>query len=60
LEIHFYSGAGTGLYGGPTLILADGEVVPVPEPSTWIAAGLALSGLLFAQHQRLRRAISRR
>jgi fibronectin-binding autotransporter adhesin len=53
LEIHFYSGAGTGLYGGPTLILLDGEVVPVPEPSTWVAAGLAFVALAFTQRRRL-------
>jgi fibronectin-binding autotransporter adhesin len=52
LEIHFYTGAGTGLYGDPTLILADGEVVPVPEPSTWIGSALACAGLVFMQRRR--------
>jgi autotransporter-associated beta strand protein len=52
LEIHFYSGAGTGLYGGPTAILANGEVVPIPEPSTWVAGGLAFSGLLLIHRRR--------
>jgi autotransporter-associated beta strand protein len=59
LEIHFYSGAGTGLYGGPTAILANGEVVPIPEPSTWVAGGLAFSGLLLIHRRRLFRLLKR-
>jgi fibronectin-binding autotransporter adhesin len=30
------------------------EVVPVPEPSTWIGAALALGAVVFAQRRRLR------
>ena len=40
-EIQFYSGAGTGAFATGAVILADGEIVPVPEPSTWAAAALA-------------------
>jgi autotransporter-associated beta strand protein len=54
-SISFYSGAGTGFLGtggfAPDL---DGEVVPVPEPSTWIGAALALAALGFTQRKRLR------
>ena len=45
-QISFYSGAGTGFLGSATWGSdLDGEVVPlapVPEPSTWIAAALAV------------------
>jgi hypothetical protein len=31
-QVQFYSGNGTGLYSGPTVILSDGEVVPTGVP----------------------------
>jgi hypothetical protein len=52
LEIRFFSGAGTGLYGGPTAILGTGEVVPIPEPSTWLAAALAVGVVGYSQRRR--------
>ena len=39
-QVEFFSGAGTGDLGS-AIILADGEIVPIPEPSTWVAAALA-------------------
>ncbi len=42
-DIMFYSGQGTGLYAGPSIILADGEVTAAPEPSAW--AGLSFTAL---------------
>jgi autotransporter-associated beta strand protein len=52
LNIQFYSGNGTGAYGAGALILANGEVAPVPEPSTYIVGILALSVLGYHQHRR--------
>jgi autotransporter-associated beta strand protein len=55
-SISFYSGAGTGFLGtGGFAPDMDGEVVPVPEPSTWIGALLALGAIGFAQRKRFRR-----
>jgi autotransporter-associated beta strand protein len=42
-DVQFFSGAGTGAYTAGAIILADGEIVPVPEPSTWAASALALA-----------------
>jgi autotransporter-associated beta strand protein len=55
LDFQFYSGAGTGAYGAGAIILATGEVVPIPEPSTWIAGALVFGTLLISQRQRLAR-----
>jgi autotransporter-associated beta strand protein len=52
LEIQFYSGSGTGAYGAGALILANGEVVPVPEPSTYLAALLALGTVAYHRPRR--------
>jgi autotransporter-associated beta strand protein len=51
-EIQFLNPAGfsAGTYGA--MILANGEVVPIPEASTWLAAGLALGVIGFMQGRR--------
>lgn len=46
LDIHFYSGSGTGAYAAGAMILANGEVVPVPEVRTFLPGLLALFVLL--------------
>ena len=52
-QFQFYSGNGTGAYTPGALILADGEVVaPIPEPSTWIGAALALAAIGWTQRKR--------
>ena len=35
------------------------EVVPVPEPSTWIGAGLAFGAIVISQRKRVRRLLAR-
>lgn len=58
-QISFYSDAGTTFLGtGAWGTDLDGEVVPtaVPEPSTWIGAGLALAAIGFMQRRKVRRA----
>ncbi len=52
-QISFYSGVGTGLLG--TGMMAGGEIVPVPEPSTILVGALLLGGLAFAERKRLKR-----
>ena len=56
-QIAFYSDSGTTFLGtaGYTGDL-DGELAPVPEPSTWFAAALAFGALGFTQRRRLRNA----
>jgi hypothetical protein len=54
-EVQFFSGAGTGTYGIGALILADGEIVAIPESSTWVVGTLALAALLFKQRRRFAR-----
>ena len=54
-EIQFYSGNGTGLFTGPTGILSNGEIVPIPEPGTWAAGILAVAALGYSQCRRLSR-----
>ena len=44
LEIQFYSGNGTGAYAAGALILANGEVVPVPGSSNLCSGGACSSG----------------
>jgi len=51
-EIQFYSDAGI-TFLGPAGILADGEVVPVPEPSTWCSAALAAIAAVWGFRRRL-------
>ncbi len=55
-QISFYSDAGTTLLGtGAWGVDLDGEVVPtaIPEPGTWIGAGLALAAIAVTQRKRL-------
>lgn len=51
-EVQFLNpnGFSAGTYGA--VILSTGEIVPVPEPGTWIAGTLALGALLFVQRRR--------
>jgi hypothetical protein len=60
-QISFYSDSGTTFLGagfwGSDL---DGEVVPVPEPGTWIGAALALVAIGFTQRKRLRGLVASR
>ncbi|HWY51274.1 MAG TPA: autotransporter-associated beta strand repeat-containing protein [Chthoniobacterales bacterium] len=51
-EINIYSDNGTTLWG-VARILADGEIVPVSEPGTWLAGALLLGALGYSQHNRL-------
>ncbi len=43
-EISFYSGSGTGFLGTARLN-ANGEIIPVPEPATWLGGGLWLAAI---------------
>ena len=55
LDFQFYTGSGTGAYGAGAMILANGEVVAIPEASSWISpclAALALAGFQFQQSRR--------
>jgi autotransporter-associated beta strand protein len=55
-QIAFYSDSGTTFLGtGGYTIGMDGEIVPVSEPGTWLAAGLAFGGLGFTQRRRMRK-----
>ena len=56
LDFQFYSGSGTGAYGAGALILANGEIVPVAETSTWLAAALGAGAIGFWQRRRFTRA----
>ena len=53
-QVEFFSGAGTGDLGS-AIILADGEIVPIPEPSTWVGGGLALLSVGYTQRRRFGR-----
>ena len=63
LQISFYSDSGSTFLGvGSWATDLDGEVVPlapVPEPSTWIGAALALGAIAFARRRKLRRLMAR-
>jgi hypothetical protein len=54
-EVQFLNPAGfsAGTYGA--MILSNGELVPVPEPSTWIAGALVFGTLLVRQRRRFSR-----
>ncbi len=58
-QISFYSGSGTGFLGtGAWATIGDGEVVPlvpVPEPSTWVAGALALLAIGYTQRRRFQK-----
>jgi type VI secretion system secreted protein VgrG len=57
-QIAFYSDSGTTFVGWAGYASdLDGEVVPVPEPSTWFATALALGALGFTQLRRMRKAL---
>lgn len=47
-----------GLPGGYSLVYHDTDLqlVPIPEPATWIGGSLVLAALAFSQRRRLRRA----
>lgn len=47
----------TNTPAGYTLVYGDGELdlVPIPEPSTWLGGALALGAVAFAQRRRLRK-----
>jgi autotransporter-associated beta strand protein len=65
LQISFYSDGGSTLISNTALILADGEIIPgpmtpVPEPSTWIGAALALGAIGFTQRRKLRGFVAQR
>jgi autotransporter-associated beta strand protein len=54
-QIAFYSDSGTTLLGsGGFASGMDGELVPVPEPATWVAAALAVGAIGFAHRRRMR------
>jgi autotransporter-associated beta strand protein len=59
-SVQFYSGSGTGAFPMGAVILSDGEIVPAPEPSTWIGGSLALGAIWFTQRRRIRVLIARR
>jgi hypothetical protein len=63
LQISFYSDTGSTFLGfGSWGTDLDGEVVPlapVPEPSTWIGAALALGTITVMQQKRVRRLFGR-
>ncbi|MEP6809954.1 MAG: autotransporter-associated beta strand repeat-containing protein [Chthoniobacterales bacterium] len=53
--ISFYSGSGTGFLGtGGFAGVGTGEIVPVPEPSTWVAGLLTVAALGYTQRRRLK------
>ena len=56
-QIAFYSDSGTTFLGWAGYANdLDGEVVPVPEPGTWVATALAFGALGFTQLRRMRKA----
>lgn len=59
-QILFFSDADGLNFLGTATILSTGEVVPVPEPATWIGGALALAALGFTQRRRLRRSLTPR
>ena len=59
-QINFYSDSSLDSFLGTGAYLADGEVAPVPEPSTWIGGALAIAAVAFTQRRRLRNVIPRR
>lgn len=54
-QIQFYSGAGTGAYNAGAIILSTGEVVPVPEPATWLAATFAIGAVGCLRRRQIRK-----
>jgi autotransporter-associated beta strand protein len=62
-QITFYSDNGLTPIGGATQITfgpgGQAELVPVPEPSTWVAGGLLLGLLGYRERRRLRTLLAR-
>lgn len=61
-EISFYSDSGSTFLGTAmfaTVNGLNGEIVPVPEPSTWIAGTLAVLALAYSQRRRFARGLKR-
>jgi hypothetical protein len=60
-NIAFFDDSNTAFAVGGTLIAYGNEfeLVPVPEPGTWVAAALALGAIGFSQRRRLARACTR-
>lgn len=55
-QIAFYSDSGATFLGWAGYANdLDGEVVPVPEPSTWFATALAFGGLVVTQLRRMQK-----
>jgi hypothetical protein len=59
-QINFYSDGSPNLgsFLGSGIYLANGEVAPVPEPSTWIGGALTVAAVAFTQRRRLRKLIA--
>jgi len=60
-QFRFYSDAGITPFwsGSGGAMFANGEVVPVPEPATWIGALLTLGAIGYSQRRRISRLIKR-
>ena len=62
-SIRFYSDNGTTFLGTAGFAIdglgSDGEIVPIPEPSTWIGGSLAVAALGYSQRRRFARARKR-
>jgi len=59
---NFYSDGGSNLFaaGGTEFVYGNMfEIVAVPEPSTWAAAGLSLLTIAYSQRRRVMRAVKR-
>src|SRR5205823_14184426 len=56
-QFQFYNDSGSALGAGAMEIGFNGlfEIVPIPEPKTWVAGALALIGLFATQRRRLAR-----
>jgi autotransporter-associated beta strand protein len=56
-QFQFYDDTGSALGAGATAISFNGwtEIVPIPEPTTWVSGALSLGGLIFFTIRRSRR-----
>ncbi len=52
-KIYFYNPAGLAPGYYAAMMLENGEIVPIPEPSTWLAGGALLGLLLWFERKRL-------
>jgi autotransporter-associated beta strand protein len=57
LEFQFYSDNGQTAFTPGGVILNTGEIVPVPETSTWVAGALALLAIGYTQRKKLSRLV---